>query len=71
VSGAPAKSGTFRFLAKSNIGSGKHWVSSCRGLDAVMAENVPFGREESTQWLSKGTILSAMFMVMLTLCIGC
>jgi hypothetical protein len=28
---------------------------------------VPFGKEESTQWLSKGTILSAMFMVMLTL----
>ena len=33
--------------------------------------DVPFGKEESTQWLSKGTILSAMFMVMLTLCIGC
>jgi hypothetical protein len=30
-----------------------------------------FGKEESTQWLSKGTILSAMSMVMLTLCMGC
>src|SRR5882724_11089785 len=32
--------------------------------------DMPFGKEESTRWLSKGTILSATLMVMLTLCIG-
>jgi hypothetical protein len=34
-------------LAKSNIGSGKHWVSSCSGFDAVMAETCSSAKKKA------------------------